>query len=1014
MWGRKIVKCIETMNIRVYFIPLLAFILTVIAIHAKKKYQIQKASLQLLEKETKKLKLEECYSTQEQSIIKLRLTRQTQKALTCIVKSLNDDPYNGWMWSELGTLYTLTKDKTKATTCLKQAVKSSGKLSEYIRTWHFIGPFIIGKAEVDGDPIAYFGGIQNVSRRRYDKKVRFYSELVGGGEVKWKTYEQKGEAEPVQISPDVRWNELISSIGSLAITEWQGWAVGEFAVNSKDENVLVQCHGVSHIFVDDVIITGDVYRRTEYWFGIHLSPGIHTLYVPLRSKGPMTFQCRLKLEGSHAFQVHRPSMQPDLVNGHILGDVLALPITNLQTKKWLKKVKVSISQQNTGIPIKLIQGPIVNIAPGQTMPVKFQFKESESGNDQSRECKEISFILTVSTAETDSDHVTINLRCRHLHQSFIFTFQDHDGSIQQAAAISPTKDCPQEVCPVVLTLHGTGVSAQNQADGYKRMENGDWIFGLDSAWVLAPTRHGAHNWEGPGTLTAMTALHKLQELTKKSPWLRNKADENHVIFAGHSMGGHGAWHLATHYPDRALAVIPLAGWNKKEEYGDSNVFFRHDVSTSHVDPATKAILEACIAENEADRHVSNLQGIPVLGRIGANDRTVHPFFLRRMYRRLKEENVNVTYKELPGKEHWWWDTWKTNDGGAVNDPQLRNFMSEYSLVSSTTDQSCDSVDQDCSIIKSKGKYSKSKLDGSSFTLTVINPALGESLKGVRIIQQIVPYRTSTVQINLTPDSVTLATSNVAKLSISDTPHGDLTWTGVPCEIDGQVVNLKGNPVDLCRKTGSWKSCDDNPLMGNDKERGPSNYGPARRVAERSFLIVTGTSNKALAPILFQLAIYIANLFFLTSDTIAPIIEDTMLTDQLAESNNLIIIGGPGENLHSVKYLDKIPINIDNDSGIQLGECIFKKTRVGLLALAPHGNQGLSLILLGNSLGGLRDVVSLASPTIPPMTRSPFSNMVPDFVITGPDFNKKGAGGYLCSGFWGNRWEYRLELASCAC
>jgi len=43
-------------------------------------------------------------------------------------------------------------------------------------------------------------------------------------------------------------------------------------------------------------------------------------------------------------------------------------------------------------------------------------------------------------------------------------------------------------------------------------------------------------------------------------------------------------------------------------------------------------------------------------RIGANDRTVHPFFTRRMYRLLAEEGINVTYSELAGKEHWWWDT----------------------------------------------------------------------------------------------------------------------------------------------------------------------------------------------------------------------------------------------------------------------------------------------------------------------------------------------------------------------
>ena len=35
--------------------------------------------------------------------------------------------------------------------------------------------------------------------------------------------------------------------------------------------------------------------------------------------------------------------------------------------------------------------------------------------------------------------------------------------------------------------------------------------------------------------------------------------------------------------------------------------YRHDVSASHVDPALKFILEACIAENDADRHITNIK-----------------------------------------------------------------------------------------------------------------------------------------------------------------------------------------------------------------------------------------------------------------------------------------------------------------------------------------------------------------------------------------------------------------------
>lgn len=64
--------------------------------------------------------------------------------------------------------------------------------------------------------------------------------------------------------------------------------------------------------------------------------------------------------------------------------------------------------------------------------------------------------------------------------------------------------------------------------------------------------------------------------------------------------------LGTHYPDQALAVVSAAGWIKKEDYGESNLFFRHDISTSHTSPAVKGILETCTAENDADKHVSNL------------------------------------------------------------------------------------------------------------------------------------------------------------------------------------------------------------------------------------------------------------------------------------------------------------------------------------------------------------------------------------------------------------------------
>lgn len=87
----------------------------------------------------------------------------------------------------------------------------------------------------------------------------------------------------------------------------------------------------------------------------------------------------------------------------------------------------------------------------------------------------------------------------------------------------------------------TGILAQEYADSYKRLEQGNWVFGVEGIWTLAPTRHGDHNWEGPGELTSMMALRQLAELTMKNEWISCKANSKAVVFAGHSMGGHGAW-----------------------------------------------------------------------------------------------------------------------------------------------------------------------------------------------------------------------------------------------------------------------------------------------------------------------------------------------------------------------------------------------------------------------------------------------------------------------------------------
>jgi hypothetical protein len=94
-----------------------------------------------------------------------------------------------------------------------------------------------------------------------------------------------------------------------------------------------------------------------------------------------------------------------------------------------------------------------------------------------------------------------SVRCRKVkNSSFRFTFIAHDGSAAEAAAVPPRDatcvrappPAPDYSCPIVVTLHGTGVSCSDAADAYKlQKRDGTWLFGVRGAWLLAPTRSPA-------------------------------------------------------------------------------------------------------------------------------------------------------------------------------------------------------------------------------------------------------------------------------------------------------------------------------------------------------------------------------------------------------------------------------------------------------------------------------------------------------------------------------------------
>lgn len=298
-----------------------------------------------------------------------------------------------------------------------------------------------------------------------------------------------------------------------------------------------------------------------------------------------------------------------------------------------------------------------------------------------------------------------------------------------------------------------------------------FLYGVDNAWVIAPTRPGAHNWEYTGFLSALAGAAAVRKTVLQIGRVQGAdvqelpvPDTSRILYTGHSMGGHGALVLATRAPERMVGLAPLGTWIKKEEYGDSNRFFVLDLQNEFTEPDLKAILESSIAENSVEPLLDNVrgssglhqdinsmmwaadesgdenvpsaeQGINILAdldwpsvakklklerlqdeksarpptasstscpsprrrtagtrgnttttarmptrvkfRVGAKDGATPPWYSRRLARSIASTSagsiIPIDFEETAGKEHWWWDTTRPNDGGVVNDGRMRKW-----------------------------------------------------------------------------------------------------------------------------------------------------------------------------------------------------------------------------------------------------------------------------------------------------------------------------------------------------
>ena len=386
-----------------------------------------------------------------------------------------------------------------------------------------------------------------------------------------------------------------------------------------------------------------------------------------------------------------------------------------------------------------------------------------------------------------------------------------DRSVQYYGVLAPPDVQPDASYGLVLSLHGAGVDAIGMTRAYSPK---DW------AYIINPTnrRPFGFDWEEWGRLNGLAAMAHAKESFR--------IDETRVYVTGHSMGGHGTWHLGAMHPGLFAVIGPSAGWASFYTYGG--------------DAEPTGPFGRARAHSNTLNYLENMANRGVFVIHGSGDDNVPVREGRNMVAALDGIAEDLFYYEQPGAGHWW-DADFAEGVDCVDYPALFSFMEarrldptelEFTFVSPSpsytarhsfvTLRSAESPDEDCRVSSAAG--------------------------GVA--------------------GVVLTTQNVRSLVLDGAA---LLARGVTsAAVDDVVYPVPDGPL---------------PIGPQDGKR-PGQYGPFNEVFRRPFCFVYTEDEPAYA----RYAAYLSSFWSLIGNGHSCAVPASALTDALRRARNLVYLG----------------------------------------------------------------------------------------------------------------------------
>lgn len=404
----------------------------------------------------------------------------------------------------------------------------------------------------------------------------------------------------------------------------------------------------------------------------------------------------------------------------------------------------------------------------------------------------VSLSLDLGGTPVENPAATITLRVPPTGATRLMTYvSDVDGSVQKYAVV-PAKSDPMDpdvtstAKPgMVLSLHGASVEAMNQANAYEAKK--DFV-------IVAPTnrRPFGFDWEDWGRRDALDVLTHTQRLFKTDP--------SRVYVAGHSMGGHGTWQMASLFPDMFAAAAPSAGWESFESYAGWMPTLESGTRGAKVADIFRRAAATC----QTALLKENLRDKPIFILHGDADDNVPVDQARAMKQLLTGIASPLEYHEQPGAGHWWDDD--QGPGAACLD-----WPGFFEMFRAHTLPALDDV--------------------AHVNFTTLDPGVSSRCHWITITQQERIGEPSTIEATNDGNSITVKTTNVAAFEITLADFsGSVFIDGNELRGSGFIKRAKGPDAPATWQAGFAPAA----------ERTASRCGPFKRAFDRRAVLVYAT------------------------------------------------------------------------------------------------------------------------------------------------------------------------------